>query len=228
MFHFIKDIIAPKKCYSCGQEWHFLCPLCLSKMTPFEPICYVCKGKTEHFFVHNSCRQWIYYDQLIVSTHYKNPFISYAIKQAKFYGKKDVLEDISSFLWETLLKNYCPQEDDIILWVPLYFWKKIHRWYNQSDYMARIIAKKNHIFYGKNILKKIKSTRQQSHLNRQQRQENIRNCFQINKKYRDIIDKKNIILVDDVVSTGSTLNEIAKLLKHHGAQKVICLCFASD
>jgi predicted amidophosphoribosyltransferase len=56
----------------------------------------------------------------------------------------------------------------------------------------------------------------------------LKDCFQINKKKVDIIDKKNIIIVDDVVSTWATLNEIAKQLKLNWANKVIWLCFASD
>jgi predicted amidophosphoribosyltransferase len=81
------------------------------------------------------------------------------------------------------------------------FWKRLKRGYNQADIMANYISKKNNIFYQKNLIKKVKNTRQQSHLSRQERGVNIENCFKINKNYIDIIDKKYIIIVDDVVST---------------------------
>jgi competence protein ComFC len=228
MFNFIKDIIAPKKCYSCKKEWHFLCPTCLSSMSNFTPICYICKGKSDNFIIHNECQEWIYYDQLIVLTHYKNKHIAQLIKHAKFYGKKDILEDIWTYLWKVLLSYYKVTEKDIILWVPMSFWKKLRRWYNQSHFIAKKVSKICFAQYRKDILKKKKSTRQQSKLSRQQREENLKDCFQINKKKVDIIDKKNIIIVDDVVSTWATLNEIAKQLKLNWANKVIWLCFASD
>jgi ComF family protein len=101
------------------------------------------------------------------------------------------------------------------------FFKTLKRGYNQSEFIAKIVGKKCNIPYQKSLLKKKNHTRQQSHLSRQERKENIKNCFQINKKYRDIIDKKNIIVVDDVISTGATMNEVAKVLKQNGANKVI-------
>lgn len=228
MFNFLKDIIAPKKCYSCQREWHFLCPYCLSKMSNFEPICYVCKRENNSFHIHEKCQKWIYYDQMIVVTHYKNKSISKLIKHAKFYGKKDILSDIWYFLSDNLSQNYNINEADIIAGIPMNFWKRLKRGYNQADIMANYISKKNNIFYQKNLIKKVKNTRQQSHLSRQERGVNIENCFKINKNYIDIIDKKYIIIVDDVVSTWTTINEASRTLKQHGAKKVIWLCFASD
>ena len=228
MFNFIKDIIAPKKCYSCQKEWHFLCATCLSNMSNFKSICYVCKGKSNDFHIHKECREWIYYDQMIVVTHYKNKNISKLIKQAKFYGKKDILFDMWFFLSEKLKLNCHRDENTIIIWTPMTFLKKLTRGYNQSDIIAKYISKKNNIIYWKNILKKIKGTRQQSELSRQERRDNLKNCFKINKSHIDIVDKKNIIIVDDVISTGTTLNEVSRVLKKNWANKVTWLCFASD
>ena len=228
MFNFIKDIIAPKKCYSCQKEWHFLCPTCLSNMSNFEPVCYLCKKKSSNFYIHEKCREWVYYDQMIVVTHYRNKNVSKLIKHAKFYGKKDVLFDVGYFLSEILQQNYSITQDSIILWVPMTFLKKLSRGYNQSEIMAKYISQENNITYWKNILKKVKGTRQQSHLSRQEREDNLKNCFKINKNYIDIVDKKNIIIVDDVISTGTTLNEVSRVLKKNWANKVTWLCFASD
>jgi predicted amidophosphoribosyltransferase len=62
-------------------------------MEHFSDICYVCKKKSENFIVHNKCKNNIYYDNLIILTHYKNNHISKLIKDLKFYNKKDILED---------------------------------------------------------------------------------------------------------------------------------------
>lgn len=228
MLNFLQDILAPKKCYSCGQEWRFLCLECLQSMSSFEDICYVCKEKTIDFTLHNKCRQWVYFDGVIICTHYSNRHISFLIKKAKFYGMRGALEDLAFYMSDSLKNHHTFSIDDIIIWVAMTFFKTLKRGYNQSEFIAKIVGKKCNIPYQKSLLKKKNHTRQQSHLSRQERKENIKNCFQINKKYRDIIDKKNIIVVDDVISTGATMNEVAKVLKQNGANKVIWLCFASD
>ena len=87
MFKFLKDILAPKKCYSCNKEWHFLCQKCLSKMSNFESICYICKGKTDNFEAHNNCLEYIYYDKIIILWHYKEKILSKLIKDLKFYKR---------------------------------------------------------------------------------------------------------------------------------------------
>ena len=105
MFKFLKDLIAPKKCYSCNKEWHFLCEDCLSKMSNFESICYVCKGKSDNFEIHNKCLVNIYYDKIIILSHYKNNIISKLIKDLKFYGKKDIAEEFWNYLSELFFEN---------------------------------------------------------------------------------------------------------------------------
>jgi len=65
-------------------------------------------------------------------------------------------------------------------------------------------------------------------LSKQERKINLINSFKIAKNKIDNIDKKTFIIVDDVISTGSTINEISKILKEKGAEKVIWLCVASN
>jgi len=62
-------------------------------MSNFEPICYVCKGRSDNFNVHKNCLDNIYYDKILVLSHYKNKHISKLIKDLKFYKKKDIAED---------------------------------------------------------------------------------------------------------------------------------------
>jgi len=62
-------------------------------MSNFEPICYCCKGKSDYFNIHKNCKKDVYYDKIIILSHYKNKTISKLIKDLKFYGKKDIAED---------------------------------------------------------------------------------------------------------------------------------------
>lgn len=220
MFNFLKDIIAPKKCYSCQEEWHFLCPVCLWKLQMYGRVFPLYKGKSNN-------RHSVYYDEVFICYDYEEEFIARSIKQSKFYSKKDVLYEMIPIMNSVLPDNYINKTEIICLWVPMTFLKKCKRWYNQSEILAQGIAKIRTLPYYKNLISKKRTTRQQSHLNRQQRQINLKDSFQINKKYTDTVDKKHIIIVDDVFSTWSTLNELSKILKHHGAKKITWLMFAT-
>ena len=71
----LKDIFSPKKCYSCDKQWHFLCLWCFKKLENFEPICYVCKNPSKDFKIHKDCHDWLYFQKVIILTHYKNKVI---------------------------------------------------------------------------------------------------------------------------------------------------------
>lgn len=228
--NFIKNLIAPKKCYSCSKLWHFLCLDCLNKLDNHKAYCYLCKRGSYQYQIHETCKaEDFYLDKIIVLTHYKNKIIERLIKHSKYYGKKDILEDFAFYLSELLLKN-CEEKlsDYIIISRPMYRFKKLFRWYNQADILANFISKNTGIVYHKDLILKIKYTKSQSRLSRQDRLKNLQNTFSINKKYLNIIEWKKVIIVDDVISTASTLNEIAKLLKNNKTRENIALVIASD
>jgi len=196
---FIKDLIAPKKCYSCNKEWHFLCRECEGKIKKFDSHCYVCKNQSYNFEVDEGCKEDIFYDKIIIFTHYREKIIKKMIKNLKFYHKKDIAEDFWQYLWEYFFdyENIWDNNDYIIIPAPMYFLRKWRRWYNHSEILAKHISKITGIEYI-NGVKKIKNTSQQSKNSRTDRLKNLENTFTIHKKYLEKIDKKNIILVDDV------------------------------
>ena len=226
----IKDIIAPKKCYSCNKEWHFLCNDCYFKLDNFESFCYICKRPIYNFEIHEECKEWIYFDKIIVLTHYKNKVIKKLIKDWKYYNKKDIFEDFWKYLWELFLDNENIKEnnDYLIISTPMYFLRKYKRWYNQAEILASHISKNTDIKYEKNVIKKIKNTEQQSKNSKFNRVKNLENSFKISKNKASKIINKNIILVDDVISTWTTINELSRILKQNWVKKVIWLVIASD
>ncbi|MCD5380546.1 hypothetical protein LR004_01340 [Candidatus Gracilibacteria bacterium] len=129
----------------------------------------------------------------------------------------------------SLIKNNISiSKKHIIIPVPLHFWRKITRGFNQSDIIAKKVGELLDIGYNNNVVSKRKHTRQQSKLSQEKRIDNLSDAFKIDKKHIDKIDNKIVLLVDDVISSGTTLNEIAKILKKNGAKKVIAVCLASD
>jgi len=236
MLKFLKDIFAPKKCYSCKEEWHFLCENCFWKIEKhyfFDEICYVCKKYSKNFEVHDLCKNNIYYDKTIILSHFKIKIIKNLIHDFKFYYKRDIWDDFWELLTEKMIKymwhelSEFKKQDFIVISPPMSFFRKLKRWYNHSKILAEKIAKNFWFKYEKNLILKNKLTRQQSKLNRQDRLINLKKAFKINKNKLDIVDKKICILVDDVISTWTTVNEISKILKKYNAQKIIVITIAS-
>ena len=113
---------------------------------------------------------------------------------------------------------------DMITPVPLYKSRKNQRGYNQSEILAYNLSKNLNIKMQKDVIKKIKDTGIQHELKAQERKYNLLNAFSVNKK---LSKGKNILLVDDVMTTGETFNECAKELKKAGANKIYCIAVAT-
>ena len=120
---------------------------------------------------------------------------------------------------ETILKSY-----DIIVSVPMDSKKKNERGYNQTELITNIILKKGNILVENRVLYKNKYTKTQSTLSLDERYENIKNAFLV--KNAEKIKNKKVIVFDDIYTTGATVNEISKLLKKAGAQKILVLVIA--
>ncbi len=226
----LKDIISPKKCYFCKKEWHFLCPECFWKIKKYKSHCYVCKTYSDNFSIHKFCEKDAFFDKMIILTHYQHFVIKKLIKDSKYYHRKDILEDFWKYLWKLLLENenFENKIDYLIIPVPMYFFRKFSRWYNHSEILAKNIGKYTWIKVNTKLIKRVKNTGQQSKLSKKDRLTNLKNSFEINKKILDKLDKKiKIILIDDIISTWATINEISELLRKAWIRKIIGLCIAS-
>lgn len=142
------------------------------------------------------------------------------IQNLKYNHAKYLAEPLAYFLFEKL-KNL-NWEIDLISFVPIHAKKLKQRGYNQAELLAKELSKLTNIEC-KNLFEKIKETPTQTKLTRQQRKKNIENSFKLTNK--DVADK-NILIVDDVFTTGATANELAKLLKNAKAKYVYILTLA--
>lgn len=115
---------------------------------------------------------------------------------------------------------------DVILPVPLHRWRLLKRRYNQSAILAQSLKDITKIPVNPFILERIRATKSQGHMASKQRRKNVKLAFRVNPRYVDTIIGKNLILIDDVITTGATVNECAKVLKSSGAAIVNVLCVA--
>ena len=112
---------------------------------------------------------------------------------------------------------------DIIIPVPMYKTKKDTRGYNQAEVLAKELGG---VPMKNDVLIKIIDTKKQSTLNKEERSQNLIGAYKIQNS--EIIQNKNIILIDDIFTTGSTVNECSKILKQAGAYEICVLTIAKD
>ena len=103
------------------------------------------------------------------------------------------------------------EQTDFIVPVPLHRWRLYKRRYNQAALLTQTLGK---------------STQTQGHMNRKERQANVKGAFKINPRCAEQIKDKNILLIDDVLTTGATLNECCETLLDAGAKSVSALTLA--
>ena len=144
----------------------------------------------------------------------------------KFNEKPYIYKAFVNFLIKNekicrFLKSY-----DIIIPVPIHYKRKITRGYNQSALVSSEIAKKLDIKHNEKILFKLVNNKPQSTKNKTEREENVLGVYSVRNK-KLIYDKK-VILVDDIYTTGSTVDECAKILKQEGVKEILVLTIAKD
>jgi ComF family protein len=134
------------------------------------------------------------------------------IKNLKYSRKTFLAKDLSLPLAEFIKKENIDKNVDVVVPVPMHWFKKWKRGYNQAELLADGVAQ----IINKpmcNALVRTKYTKPQFNLKKQERHENLESMFDINKKYVDIIKGKRILLIDDIATTCSTANQCAKVLK---------------
>lgn len=226
LLSYIIELFSEKKCYSCSQLWHFFCPQCLREMKLYEPYCFFCKQKSDNFSVHIDCQKYFPIRHIIVLTPYRNTWIKKLLRYAKYYKKYTAYEDI-------MLRNidffgkHIENKNSMFIPVPMHFLRKWKRGYNQSEKIADILWNMCQIPVKKNMITRKKNTQQQSHLGWDERRENLSGAFRL-KNIANIPKNTTLYLVDDIITTGSTLLEIAKLLQKNGFQDIRAVCLASD
>ncbi len=121
-------------------------------------------------------------------------------------------------LADTLRRKINSWEIDIILPVPLHHLKKADRGFNQSDFIVKGLSNKLSIPTSNKIIKRTRFTESQTKLDLNDRERNVSGAFKVRQKKK--IANKNILIVDDVITTGATVNECARVLSENGASNI--------
>ncbi|MEI8143516.1 MAG: ComF family protein [Candidatus Berkelbacteria bacterium] len=224
-YKFLLDIFWPKKCLKCGAYGEFVCADCFDEIELFATsTCFGCGRISDDGKVCPNCRKRlnISFDAIFVGTHYLGLPLQ-MIESLKYLGYRDLAEIIGEMMIRRILLSAFDYKKFVVTAAPLHISRKNERGFNQSELIARYIAKRLGLEYQDLLIKKIKTERQVG-LTREKRLENVREVFEARKG----VIGKNIIIIDDVVTTGATLSECAKVLKAAGAKKVVGIVAARN
>lgn len=222
----------PAYCHICGVqldlEEQAVCRKCLAKVKHLKkPLCRRCGLELPPYarkgWLCNRCRgRKTAYDRLWVPFAYEGT-VQTMLQAIKFRKKRGLIRVFGPLL-ESSIVELRKERIDFIIPVPLDRKRKRIREFNQSTLLAKEAGKLIEKPIREDILRKKKHTEPQSILSRQKRFINVKNAFGITRP--SLVKGKDILLVDDIITTGSTLNECARMLKCCGAKNVYVLALA--
>lgn len=226
MFNKIIDILFPKFCVGCGREGSYLCRDCKSLIAISEYQYCLCKKPQK--IAHNSTRAKCNrcsskkLNGLYFATSYQQDLVQTIIKRFKYQPSiRELAKPLTDLIiTHFLLLNNSSQiwENKILIPVPSHLARVRRRGFNPAQEIAKELSKKLEITCLNKALIKTKKTAPQVELSKPERIENLTGAFEIHNQ--SLIKDKKILLVDDVYTTGSTMEECAKVLKEAGAKQL--------
>jgi ComF family protein len=200
---FVAALFTPK-CVKCGKEGAYLC--IQHRDLPPAP---------------ESQAVFEFLDEIMAGTPYSHPVSQKIVTHFKFQGQKHLVKVMAPCMLQSILKS---GNDEInLVPIPLHWTRRWWRGFNQAEQLAvalQSLQPKWNLVPG---LKRIRRTKQQAKLTRENRLENLKSAFVWDPKFP--IPEK-VVLIDDVVATGATLDQAARILKAVGVRKVQAVVFA--
>ncbi|MFN3135810.1 MAG: ComF family protein [Candidatus Kryptonium sp.] len=224
LFDSILDFIFIYECEICHRHLEnkktIICLDCLHKIEKVEPI-----DMKQSFNLKFGNHGYI--TKAFSCFHFKEEsIVQMLIHELKYQNKRTIGILLGEIVGNAIKYDPDFTSADALIPVPLHKIRLRERGYNQSELIAQGISKITGIRVINDMLIRRKNTQTQTKLNLEQRKENVKDAFMINKKYKSFIVGKKFIIVDDVITTGSTITECAKELISSGASQALVLSVA--
>ncbi len=237
LFRSLKDLIYPNYCLACKNKIdlnvkeHFICEACQNGIEMnLPPFCVYC-GRTLDENSQNgpTCSGCLNvkfnFDRAFSPCKY-NGTIKKVIHEFKYSGRDYLGKNLGQIMNNFIYKYNLPIENmDFIIPVPLHNARLREREFNQAQILSERIAKEFNKKLLLEALTRTKATKSQTELSLEERKCNVTNSFSVTNP--QLIKNRNLLLIDDVLTTGSTLNEAAKILKESGAKTVFAMTLAN-
>ena len=221
------DLLYPRRCAACGRspggEFGAICWDCVRRFPVIsDPYCRRCGDPVEGAILHeydcSICRREEPPFELARSAvRYRGP-VRRALHVFKYAGATCLATDLASFLL-ACIEAHVPQWGlDAVTCVPLYAKRQRERSYNQSELLARRVARSLRLPCVPNCLARVRETATQTGLHAGQRRANVRGAFAA--RHQAWVHGRSLLLIDDVMTTGATVSECSRVLKGAGAAGV--------
>ncbi|MCF7794712.1 MAG: ComF family protein [Candidatus Cloacimonetes bacterium] len=219
------DLLFPPNCFSCRKRIPegIICEECKNDLVWLEDVCNYCGSILKNGECKVCSKEDFAFDRAR-SVYGFNKVMQKFIHDLKYDEMIRIADFLGQKAAELLLELKPFSKIDIIAPVPLHSVKKRHRGFNQAEMLARKIASELKIEHNPNLIIRKRFTQTQTKLGRSERQQNVKGAFELNSKYE--IKGKTVLVVDDVFTTGSTLNSISLLLKKHKVSQVFAFTLA--
>ncbi len=150
----------------------------------------------------------------------KDGTLQHLVHHLKYNEKTDVGVELGKMLGEMLITMLGTVSFNGIAPVPLHPLKKRERGFNQSEFVCKGVRAVTGVRVMPSILRRVRHTRTQTKLNTLERMENVSDAFELNPRYASVVPQSTFLIVDDIITTGATTNECARVLMECGAKKV--------
>ncbi len=214
------DFFLPRFCPSCKTKLssgsYFICEECLRNILKPDP------GRINSEFEKKFAQSTVISDFTSQFVFERGKELQQIIHSLKYERKFLLGVFLGNLLGETINREFSKYWIDAVVPVPLHHLKKAEREFNQSLYIAKGIYKVTGIKVRNRLIKRKRYTESQTTLNISEREENTRGAFVSRKKLKG----ENLLLVDDVITTGSTICECGKILLDAGAGKIYAASIA--
>lgn len=223
------DILYPRRCPVChailAPGTQRICKPCRERLRPAAgPRCFKCskplKDPAQEYCSDCSSRTHLFEQGIGIFPY--STLLQESLFQLK-YGKRQeygvFYGELGAFYAEGRIRCW---EIDFIVPIPLHRKRLEKRGYNQAEIIAEALAKKAGLPVRKNLLKRKRNTKPQKDLSPEERKRNIKGAFSVSRE----LEGENILLIDDIYTTGATLDEAAGALKRAGAKKIYFLVIA--
>ena len=226
----VPGILFPRRCPVCHEvvedAGELACDICRTRLVHVRnPFCQKC-GKPLNAEDQEYCadcrRKKHFYDKGRAAFVYEE-WMRGSIAKYKYSGRREYAEFYAEEILLACAREIRSWKADVLIPIPLHASRRRKRGYNQAELLAAKLSLKSGIPMDTGYLKRTKKTRAQKELSDRDRLENLKNAFSVQKKKSFY---KRIILVDDIYTTGSTMDEAARILKENGAEFIYFLCIS--
>ncbi len=218
-FHFLSEVLLeflfPSFCLGCSSLGTYLCNRCYASI----------------YFYHFPPTLGLnpnYLDKITVLTHYSSP-VKDLIIAYKYRKGKILAQTLSELIWQSTIL----ESSDLLTFIPLHPTKEKKRGFNQTKLLAQALAKQLKMPWQNTLIKNKYHLAQAQTTSKAERLSNVTNTFAIDPNFEKFLQTTkppptSVTIVDDVITTGSTLNEAARILKNFGIKKVYGFALAHD